>query len=478
VQRARDAQGWLWPAVVIVGAITVLRLGLLAFDRTDLFVDESQYWLWGQDFAFGYYSKPPLIAWVIGCVTAVFGDDPFWVRMPGAVFHGATALILGALAAQMQGRHAAFWVAVAYVTLPFVAVGSLLISTDTIMAPFFATALYFHYRLVTGGGVVVALMCGAMAGLAFLAKYAAVYFLGGVVLAALIYPTMRIAPRHALAMLVAFGAVIAPNILWNLNHDLTTVSHTMDNVGWLRSENPLSQLDPARTAEFLASQFAVFGPIMAFALILATFRRGTDKTLLPFILPALIIVSGQALLEKAYANWAVSAYFAGTVLAIALLMSHPRLLRVSMLINGLICVVLPLLTVFPQATFGRAEPLLQRYLGRAELSRQIIAESEESGRIPIVAESRDVLADLFYTGARSGLKFYAPATKARPMNHYAQTYPLPANTEGSVLLVSTTPPACDGMPPVPAIEFDTRGGAYQGDSLAGYVIKASCLAAK
>ena len=91
--------GWFGPAFLLVAAVTALRWGLLAFNGTDLFVDESQYWLWGQEFAFGYYSKPPLIAWVIGAVTAVLGESPFAVRMPGAAFHGATALILAALAA-------------------------------------------------------------------------------------------------------------------------------------------------------------------------------------------------------------------------------------------------------------------------------------------------------------------------------------------------------------------------------------------
>ena len=58
-------RSWLWPALIGVGAITLARIILMAFNRTDLFVDEAQYWLWGQDLAFGYYSKPPLIGWVI-----------------------------------------------------------------------------------------------------------------------------------------------------------------------------------------------------------------------------------------------------------------------------------------------------------------------------------------------------------------------------------------------------------------------------
>ena len=46
-----------------------LRLFALYFAKTDLFFDEAQYWLWSRDLAFGYFSKPPLIAWLIRLAT-------------------------------------------------------------------------------------------------------------------------------------------------------------------------------------------------------------------------------------------------------------------------------------------------------------------------------------------------------------------------------------------------------------------------
>jgi 4-amino-4-deoxy-L-arabinose transferase-like glycosyltransferase len=89
------SRGWFAPALALVVAITVARLVLLAFDRTDPFVDEVQYWLWGQTLDWGYYSKPPLIAWVMRGVTDLAGSDAaFWLRMPGAVLHGVTALLV------------------------------------------------------------------------------------------------------------------------------------------------------------------------------------------------------------------------------------------------------------------------------------------------------------------------------------------------------------------------------------------------
>lgn len=468
-----DATGWFRPALMLVLAVTVARLVLLAFNRTDLFVDESQYWLWGKELAFGYYSKPPLIGWVIGAATWAAGSDAeFWVRSPAAVFHAATALILGRIAADIWGRGPAVWVAATYVTLPFVALGSLLISTDTIMAPFFAAALWGWLRLVRGGGWGFAVLAGVMAGLAFLAKYAGVYVLVGMVVAALLVPAARLRWRDAALVALAFGLVISPNILWNLNNDLVTVSHTMDNVGWVKEASPLSRLHPDRMAEFVFSQFAVFGPVLFGALLWRLWRYEgmEERMLLCVALPILIIVSVQAFMEKAYANWAVGAYFAAVLIVVPPLLARaPGFLRLSMGINGVVAVALPLLTLFPTLSFGNG-PLLQRWLGQASLSAQIAAAAEAAGGLPVVADRRDVLADLFYRG----IPAFAAPPQGRPQTYYELRHALPKGTAGQVLWISGTAPVCDGKPVVPLRRFDLAGGTYAGDGIAAYLIPADC----
>jgi 4-amino-4-deoxy-L-arabinose transferase-like glycosyltransferase len=463
---------WLRPALAIVVAVTLLRWALLAFDATDLYVDEAQYWLWGQEFAFGYYSKPPLIGWLIGAVTMLAGSDStFWVRMPGAALHGATALILAALAARMMGARVAVWVAAGYVTLPFVALGSLLISTDTVMAPFFAAALYFHRRLIEAPAARFAVLAGAAAGLGFMAKYAAVFFLMGVALAALLRRDQRMSWGHATLLLISFAAVVAPNILWNLSHQLTTLSHTVDNVGWVRNDNPLSAADPLGLLAFVASQFGVFGPVMFGALLLALRRPSIDGALSAFAIPALAVVAVQSLLGQAQANWAVSAYFAGTLLAVAVLANHPRLRAASFVLNGTVCLILPLLVLFPTLSLDGKALLLDRQLGRATISQQIISYAQNAGGVPVLADRRDVLADLFYTGRESGLAFYAPRPQGRPANHYEQRYPLPKGLTGQILLVTAKPPACAPDP----LLLDHKGGAYRKWGLAAYLVPMECV---
>ena len=476
-------RGWLVPALIAVGLVTAFRIIALSFDKTDLFVDEAQYWLWGQNLDLGYYSKPPLIAWVIRAVTDLAGSDAaFWVRLPAPLFHAATALILAAFAARAFGARAAFWVALCYATLPFTAVGSALISTDTILAPFFAAALLFHLRLIETGRAPFALLVGVSVGLAFLAKYAAIYFLLGVGLAAMIWPIARVTWRNGAVMLIAFGIVISPNVVWNLTHGLTTVEHTMDNIGWVRDATPFAGLDPAGLAEFFASQFAVFGPILFGGLIWVALRRPTEtKTwLLAFSLPILAIVCVQALLSKAYANWAVTAYFAGTLLVVPVLLTQaPSLLRVSVVLNGLVCLAVPIATVFaPDLTLGRDKPLLSRYLGRADLSREIIAKAKWQGVDTVVAADRDVLADLAYTGRDSGLAFRAMPPEGRPRNFYEQTMALANDAPRPVLAVLSDPPICQGKRASAVARFDTEGGAYAGRKYAAFVVGPDCLRTK
>lgn len=476
-----EAATWTRRAVWIVAAITLARVVTLWFDRTDLFVDESQYWLWGRNLDLGYYSKPPLIAWVIRAVTEVAGSDaPFWVRLPGPVFHGATALILGALAARLFPARAAVWVAVTYATLPFAALGSLLISTDTIMAPFFAAALLFHFRTIESGRAGAAAATGIAVGLAFLAKYAAVYFLVGAALAALFVPWGRISVRNGLILAAAFAVTTLPNVGWNLANDLTTVEHTMDNVGWVRGESWFAGLNPAGPAEFFLSQFAVFGPVLFAALLVGYLRPGSERVraLVFLSLPALIVVCIQALLDKAYANWAVASYFAGTLIAVPLLLDRaPRALWLSLAINGAVSVLLPLLAVTAPAPERGGTPLLARYLGRADLSHEIIAAAQEAGTPVIVARDRDILADLFHTGRDAGFAIHAPRPVERAQSYYEQTYPLPENA-GQVLLIADHAPNCGSGPVSPIRRFDTARGAYAGRDIAAYLVTSECANAQ
>ncbi|SOB94871.1 ArnT family glycosyltransferase [Rhodobacter maris] len=474
-EAATPARGWVLPALLVVIAVVALRLVVLAFDSTDLFVDEAQYWLWGQRLDFGYYSKPPLIGWLLRAVTDLAGSsDPFWVRMPGAVLHGLTAMILGALGARIAGARAGVWAAVLYVTLPFVALGSWLISTDTVMAPFFALALLFFWRAGESRSAREGAMAGLALGLAFMAKYAALYFWGGAVLAMLLVPARWIGWRALGAMLGVFALVVAPNVVWNLTHKLTTLEHTLDNVGWVRAG---AGANIASMAEFFGAQFVVFGPVTFVALLWGITRLGdpVKRALAALSILPLVAVTVQAFLGKAQANWAVAAYFAGTVLVVLVLPQRGRIAALAL--NLLACLAVPVLTIFAPALGPAEKPWMKRYLGRADLSTRVLDLARAEG-VPVYAEDRDILADLFYTGrglvGPGGVTVYAPQPGPRARNYYEQNFALPRDYRGKVLAVLPAPLTCGGGDLPPAGNLN-GSGTWAGKGITPYIVDAECL---
>jgi 4-amino-4-deoxy-L-arabinose transferase-like glycosyltransferase len=69
---------------LVIATLAVYRLWIMATSPYNLFADESYYYGWAQNLTFGYYSKPPMIAWLIALTTGVCGE-------------GQTCMKLGAL---------------------------------------------------------------------------------------------------------------------------------------------------------------------------------------------------------------------------------------------------------------------------------------------------------------------------------------------------------------------------------------------
>lgn len=444
---ARDGAGL---ALALIACVTVYRLVMLPLATAELFVDETQYWQWGQALDWGYYSKPPLIGWVIRAVTDLAGSDSaFWIRMPGSMFHAVTALVIFGAARELVPAPAAWATACAYVTLPFVAVGTFLISTDTILLPFFAAALWIWLRLTHSASVGLAALLGLCLGLGFMAKYAAIYFALGAGIGAALIPQARIAWRDAAIALAVFGIVIAPNIIWNLQNDLVTLSHTADNANWV---GEALLLRPDRAAEFFISQFIVMGPIFFAAYFWAVWRAWQSenwqwKFLVALSLPILLLVLGQALLSRAYANWAVTAFVAASVLTVPMLWMHARkVFWVGFAVNAAMAMALPVaITQADRLTAWNGEQLLlRRYVGRSAATAEILRAAEQAGVTTIVSSHRDLLADLFYATRELDITVYGLPSDGPPDNYYIQEFPLPAEVTGPVLHADFHVAPCDG----------------------------------
>jgi 4-amino-4-deoxy-L-arabinose transferase-like glycosyltransferase len=414
--------------------VTLWRVALLPFDSADLFVDDAQYWFWGQELAWGYYSKPPLIGWILRASTEIGSDAPFWIRLPLPLIHAATASVLALLGWRLHGGRIGGLTGFAFATLPAVALGSLLVSTDTPMLFCFALALLAQVHLMRRRSLGWALVLGAAVGVGLLAKYAMIYFALSAILAAILLPTARIAWRDtAIASVVAL-TLVAPNLAWNASHQFATLQHTAYNADW---QGP--RIDLAGFAEFVAGQFAVSGPVLFAAYLVGVAQVGRDPTrrwLVLMSLPIFVVVSLQALGAGANANWAATAHLAALVLALGLLVGHPRWLALGLAINLAVTVALPVAAIYADRwRIGPGNLVLARYVGQGDLSRRAGEVAKAEALDTVVSGDRQILADLFYTLRDSGLRIYSEPVSGFPPHHYAQKHPLPPGP-GEVLYIS------------------------------------------
>lgn len=312
-------------ALVIIVAIVAVRLLGIMLTPLNLGPDEAQYWRWGQSFEWGYWSKPPLIGWVIGATTSVFGDAEWAVRFAAPLTHGFGAAMILLLGRAMFGARVGVAAGLIYLLMPGVTLSSAIISTDGLLLPVWAAGLFMLWRLRTDeGGWWSALGLGAAMGVGLLAKYAMIYFLIGLGLVLLTDAPVRRALfglKGFLALAVA-AAIFAPHLAWNAANSFKTVSHTADNANW-----GADLLNPENALRFVSDQMAVFGPVTFLVLLAGLFAFGRghrpwwkedrERFLIAFILPPLIIILVQAVISRAHANWAATAYPAASVLITA-----------------------------------------------------------------------------------------------------------------------------------------------------------------
>ena len=326
VTQAAAAEERSWRiALWAVFAVTLARLVWLGLGRADLYPDEAQYWYWSLHPAFGYYSKPPMVAWLIALTTRLLGDNEAAIRLAAPLLQFGTALILYRLARLLYDARTALWSSVAYATLPGVSASAAIISTDAPLLFCWAVALYAFVRAREPGGGRWWIMVGIAAGFGLLSKYAMAYWLLSALLFLLLFRDERRHLKPFFAAVLLALAIYAPNFLWNEAHGFVSYRHTRDNADLA---GPL--FHPKMFLEFLGSQFGVFGPIFFAALLaLVAFapKRLAERRaalLACFALPTLAMMLVVSFLSRAQPNWSAPTFVSAVVLVVAWLLAQGR----------------------------------------------------------------------------------------------------------------------------------------------------------
>ena len=427
-------------AFSIIICSTLVRIWFLWSNQLDLVYDEAQYWDWTRHMQLSYYSKGPLIAWLIKGWTSIFGDTQFGVRI-GAVVNSflTQSILLFGLGKMMKRPVAALWAVILANTIPLFLASGLLITTDSPLLVCWLTALFAVYAASERPeSKLPYIIFGSVLAIGILAKYMMLAMVGVLFFYCIGLWRHKMLQKvfvKRMALAVAAGTFVGflPILLWNMQNDWVGFRHVakLAGVNKSASADPFFRFDVF--PEYMGAQIGLITPwwfaFMLFGAWTAIKQGWTKKGAAALEDPAkvrqaLLLSVGFWMLwgffvfwsfhTKIYPNWSAMSYAAGIMLAaIAVEGGHVwgktaaviRGKRIPLVKTGVIIgiVLFILMHSLGQLPFrSRSFNPAMRLMGWTDMSQQLQKLTDEMPN----PDSVFYFSDRY--GVTANLAFYAP----------------------------------------------------------------------
>ncbi len=258
-------------ALAAIISVAILQIAFLTFGCDwDFCGDEAEYWAWSRRLDWSYFSRGPLIAWLIRLATEVFGALAVkWTgslmlaaRLPAVILSAATGWGVFRLATLTLGsRRSALVTILILPAIPVLAIGGVIITSDTPLVCCWVWAAVWTYRAVLEDDMRGWLAAAAIGVVGVLAKYSFLAFPSSVGLFLLLTKRHRYQlwkPGFWLMSAVSAVGGLTPIVLWNAAHGWVGAGQLADRVG-LSTRSMWGRVGPLIT--FLGGEAATLGGI-------------------------------------------------------------------------------------------------------------------------------------------------------------------------------------------------------------------------
>ncbi len=314
---SREFRGRPYPTALTVFLVCVglFRLYYILNGPLDLSPDEAHYWEWSRRLDLSYYSKGPMIAYLIRLGTILFGDTVLGVRIMAVFLSTLSSIVLYFLARKLYDEKTGLLSAIFIQVIPLFSVYGVIFTIDSPLIFFWILSLLLFRRALSSAhvpgpkGILPWGILGIAVGLGMLSKYSMAFFS---VCSLLFLISHRDGRRILLttgpyAAFVMSIVVFSPVLFWNASHDWVSFRHT---AGQAHIGEGV-RLSLTSFLEFVGSQFGVITPLLLVLMAIALVRlRRTDegKFLFWFSFPVMGFFVLKSIQAKVQANWALPAY--------------------------------------------------------------------------------------------------------------------------------------------------------------------------
>lgn len=358
---ASDSPTWTQRFWWLLAAVFIARVGvmLLFVNGADLAGDEAYYWDWGRRPDWCYYSKPPMIGWMMGVIGWLTGNEEWGIRFSALLLGTVTLAIIHRIALLLTDARTAFLTAV-LVLLTIANAGlNLLLTIDAPLLLCWTLGLLLFWLAAQKPSCNIRWIALTLViGLGTLSKQMMLVFPALMIFFAIISREDRSLlrnPRMWLTILCGMAFII-PVLSWNQSHGWITLEHTkhhfdaakMDFLGWL-----------SRTLENVGLQALIYTPVTFAAMVGAMsaavkLRQGLSRQLTYIALaavPGLACFALLALRQRINPNWP-AVFFVPSFILVAVWLrgvspfkAHPGWERWSLRVGGTLVLIVHLALV-------------------------------------------------------------------------------------------------------------------------------------
>jgi 4-amino-4-deoxy-L-arabinose transferase-like glycosyltransferase len=352
---------------IISIALAVAKLIFTLRPEIDLFTEEAQYWLWSQNMAWHYYSKPPMVALLNYLSTGLLGNTEIGVRINAIVFGLGISWVTFLLGRRMYSEKVGFWSAMILQSMPMWWLASTFHMTDTALTFFWILTVYAIYRGLEDGKTSWWVLAGFTTALGLMSKLIMILAFPFLIFYLIYLGSWKKQHKHFLIFLLLSLIGFTPMLIWNWQNDFYTFKHLAALGGAGGGESTPFDFGKSvrQLLEYLGGQFAMISifllPLFGGFVLKSKFYQ--DRKSVFLLLAPVLSWIGFAFLSfftSIEVNWPVFAYSSLAIaLAAWLVEKQGKWLIYRNWAIGL-SIGIPLLFILPDLTFLKSIPPLKK----------------------------------------------------------------------------------------------------------------------
>lgn len=323
---------------LLILSISLFRIYYILNGPLDLSHDEAHYWEWSRRLDLSYYSKGPMISYLIYIGTLIFGNSVFGIRIMAIIFSALSSIFLYILGKNLYDEKVGLFSAIILQIIPLFSTYGVIFTIDSPYIFFWILSLLLFWKAISSQSKVGIqesevtkeikkesqisklksqiywCLLGLFVGLGLLTKYTMAFFY----LCALLFLLFTKETRRYLFKkepyigLIISLIVFSPVIIWNANHEWVTLKHT---VGQAHIADGF-QLSLRCLFDFIGSQFGVITPLLLIFMAISIWKLRKNLKgafLYWFSIPIIIFFILKSIQGKVQANWALPGYITAII---------------------------------------------------------------------------------------------------------------------------------------------------------------------